>query len=256
MEIYIYAFFVGLIIGSFLNMLIYRLPIGMSLISLKRSICPHCNYKISWHENVPVLSFLLLKGRCSSCNNKISIIYPVVEIVTGLVTMLLLNKHQVNIEFGVLVASLFYVLIVLSFIDLKYKSVPDYLLIVAIILALIVGNTLDILIFMGGFLLLELITTFYIQNIKSKITKNKELESQRALGEGDIPIAGVIGGLLGIELGITAILFATAIALIPALYNLFLKKEIETPFIPFLTLGLFIVYITDTNIINLIFPQL
>ena len=137
MEIYIYAFFVGLIIGSFLNMLIYRLPIGISLISLKRSICPHCNYKISWHENVPVLSFLLLKGRCSSCNNKISIIYPVVEIITGLVTMLLLNKHQVNIEFGVLVASLFYVLIVLSFIDLKYKSVPDYLLIVAIILAFI-----------------------------------------------------------------------------------------------------------------------
>jgi leader peptidase (prepilin peptidase)/N-methyltransferase len=228
-------------------MLIHRLPIGISLINPGRSVCPQCNYEIKWYENLPVVSFLFLKGRCSNCSNSISIIYPIVEVVTGLVTVLLLSKHFINLDFGLVVA-LFYVLIVLSFIDFKHKSVPDYLLIVAIVLTLIIGNTIDTLVFMGGFLMLELITTFYIQNIKSKITKNTDLENQRALGEGDIPIAGVIGGLLGIQLGITAILFGAIIALIPALYNLFFKKEIETPFIPFLTLGLFIVYMTEVNI--------
>jgi leader peptidase (prepilin peptidase)/N-methyltransferase len=146
--------------------------------------------------------------------------------------------------------SLFYTLIVLSMIDLKYKAVPDYLLIIAVILTIIVGDLMNILIFAGGFALLELVITFYIQKVKAKITKNKDLETQSALGEGDIPIAGVIGGLLGIHLGISAIFLATLLALLPAIYNLILKKEIETPFIPFLSLGLFITLISDFNIFS------
>ena len=70
-------------------------------------------------------------------------------------------------------------------------------------------------------MLLELAITFYIQNIKAKITQNKELENQRALGEGDMPIVGVIGGLLGVQLGITAIFLAAVLALLPAIYNLY-----------------------------------
>ena len=85
---------------------------------------------------------------------------------------------------------------------------------------------------MGIFSLLELILTFYIQKIKSRITKNKRLESQSSLGKGDIPIAGVIGGLLGFQLGVSAIFLAAVLALFPALYNLISKDEIETPFIP------------------------
>jgi leader peptidase (prepilin peptidase)/N-methyltransferase len=143
---------------------------------------------------------------------------------------------------------LFYTLIVLSFIDLKYKAVPDYLLIIAIILTAIVGDLMDILIFAGGFVLLELVITFYIQNVKAKITKNKDLETQSALGEGDIPIAGVIGGLLGLQLGISAIFLAALLGLLLSIYNLLSKKEIETPFIPFLSLGLFITLISGLNI--------
>ncbi len=146
---------------------------------------------------------------------------------------------------------LFYVLIVLSFIDLKYKAVPDYLLILVIALSIIVGDFINILIFTGGFVLLELAITFYIQNIKAKITGNKELETQRALGEGDMPIAGVIGGLLGIQLGISAIFLAAILALLPAIYNLFSKNEVETAFIPFLSLGLFITLVTEFNLFSL-----
>ena len=143
---------------------------------------------------------------------------------------------------------LFYNLIVLSFIDFKYRAVPDYLLIIAVIIALLIGDLKNILLFAGGFVLLELFITFYIQNIKAKITKNKALESQAALGEGDIPIVAVIGGILGIHLGISAIFLAALLALLPALYNLISKKEIETAFIPFLSLGLFITLITEFNI--------
>tara|TARA_B110000211_G_scaffold82570_1_gene96686 strand:+ start:687 stop:1169 length:483 start_codon:yes stop_codon:yes gene_type:complete len=156
-----------------------------------------------------------------------------------------------NYELVVLV-TLFYILIVLSFIDLKHKEVPDYLLIISVILVLLVGDLSDLLLFAGGFALLELVVTFYIQNIKAKITKNKALENQSSLGDGDIPIAGVIGGLLGVELGLSAIFLAALLALVPAVYNLISNKEIETPFIPYLSLGLFITLSAKFNMFYLL----
>ena len=232
-------------------MLIHRLPSGVSLFKPLGSTCIHCKHSIKWHENIPVFSYLFLKGKCSNCSKPISIIYPLVELTTALVTLLLYMNYSPNWELIVTIA-LFYTLIVLSFIDLKYKAVPDYLLIIAVILTVIVGDLIDILIFAGGFVLLELVITFYIQNIKAKITKNKDLETQSALGEGDIPIAGVIGGLLGLHLGISAIFLAAMLGLLMSIYNLLSKKEIETPFIPFLSLGLFITFITGFNMFFLV----
>lgn len=249
MELYAIVFIIGLIFGSFLNVLIYRLPLEISLFKPLGSTCTHCNYRIKWYENIPVFSYLFLKGKCSNCSKPISIVYPLVELITALVTLLLYMNYWLNWEL-IATISLFYTLIVLSMIDLKYKAVPDYLLIIAVILTIIVGDLMNILIFAGGFALLELVITFYIQKVKAKITKNKDLETQSALGEGDIPIAGVIGGLLGVHLGISAIFLATLLALLPAIYNLILKKEIETPFIPFLSLGLFITLISDFNIFS------
>ncbi len=246
-ELYIIVFVIGLIFGSFLNMLIYRLPSGISLFKPLGSTCIHCKHSIKWHENIPVFSYLFLKGKCSNCSKPISIVYPLVELTTALVTLLLYMNYSPNWELIVTIA-LFYTLIVLSFIDLKYKAVPDYLLIIAVMLAVIIGDLIDILIFAGGFVLLELVITFYIQNVKAKITKNKDLETQSALGEGDIPIAGVIGGLLGLQHGISAIFMAAVVGLLLSIYNLLSKKEIETPFIPFLSLGLFITFISGFNI--------
>ena len=249
MELYVIVFIIGLIFGSFLNVLIYRLPLEISLFKPLGSTCIHCNYRINWYENIPVFSYLFLKGKCSNCSKSISIVYPLVELVTALVTLLLYMNYWLNWEL-IATISLFYTLIVLSMIDLKYRAVPDYLLIIAVILTIIVGDLKNILIFAGGFALLELVITFYIQNIKAKITKNKDLETQSALGEGDIPIAGVIGGLLGLHLGISAIFLATLLALLLSIYNLLSKKEIETPFIPFLSLGLFITFITGFNVFS------
>ena len=250
MGIYIVVFIIGLIFGSFLNVLIYRIPHGISLTNPVRSECPHCKHTIKWYENIPVVSYLILKGKCSNRAEHISIIYPIVEIITAVVTVILYNHYWFDVDL-MLTLALFYTLIVLSFIDFKYKAVPDFLLIIVVLLTLIVGDWKNTLIFMGGFVLLELILTFYIQSIKAKITKNKNLENQHALGDGDIPIAGVIGGLLGVKLGVSAIFLAAILAIIPAIYSSVKKQEIETPFIPFLSLGLFIVLITKFNLFTL-----
>ena len=250
MIIYLIILLIGLVFGSFLNVLIHRLPLSISLVNPLGSACPHCNNGIKWYENIPVFSYLALKGRCSNCSESISIIYPIVEIITAIVTLTIYSIFLLNWELIAIIA-LFYTLIVLSFIDLKYRAVPDYLLIIAVILAVVVGDIISVLMFTGGLFLLELIITFYIQNIKAKITGNKELETQRALGEGDMPIAGVIGGLLGIQLGVSAIFLAALLALLPAIYNLFSKKEMETAFIPFLSLGLFITLFSGFNLFSL-----
>ena len=146
MELYIIIFIIGLIFGSFLNMLIHRLPSGVSLFKPLGSTCIHCKHRIKWHENIPVFSYLFLKGKCSNCSKSISIVYPLVELSTALVTLLLYMNYWLNWELIVTIA-LFYTLIVLSLIDLKYKAVPDYLLIVAVILAILVGDLMYILIF-------------------------------------------------------------------------------------------------------------
>lgn len=239
MEIIIIIY--GLIIGSFLNVLIYRLPLEQSFFKPIRSNCTSCGYTIKWYENIPVLSYLYLKGRCSSCKDKISIVYPIVEVISALITYMILDKFGITIN-GFIVLFLFYILIVLSFIDFKYKAVPDYLLLLSLVVALFISdfNYKSMLIFTGGFVLLNFIITYYIQNIKSKIVKDEQLKEQTALGEGDIPIIAIIGGLLGLKLSIVAFFIAALSAIIPSLYNILFKKDIETPFIPFLVFGLFI----------------
>ncbi len=145
MELYIVIFVIGLIFGSFLNMLIHRIPSGISLFNPRGSTCTYCKHRIKWYENIPVISYLLIKGKCSNCSKPISIVYPFVEITTALVTLLLYMNSSLNSELVITIA-LFYTLIVLSIIDLKYKAVPDYLLIIAVMLTVIIGDLMDVLI--------------------------------------------------------------------------------------------------------------
>lgn len=248
------VFLFGAIWGSFLNMLIYRLPLGISLVNPKRSKCTTCNHTITWYENIPVISyFFILKGKCSACSEKISLIYPIVEILTAIVSLLLFLKLGIGLEFF-LSLLLFYNLIVLSFIDFKYKAVPDYLLLTALMFSYLFmsGEFFEALknsfLFAGGIALLELTVTFYIQNIKAKILKDESLKEQKSMGDGDIPIFAIIGAVLGIKMGLVAIFLAALFAIIPSLINIFLKKDTQMPFIPFLTLGLFVVYVFQSTI--------
>lgn len=148
-----------------------------------------------------------------------------------------------------------YVLIVLSFIDLKYKAVPDYLLLIVFILSFfatnfsIIESFKNAFLFAGAFVLLNFVITFYIQNIKSKLLKDESLKTQEALGEGDIPIIAMLGIILGISGGVFAIFLAAFFAIIPSIYSNFVKKDIQTPFIPYLVLGFFTEYFFDLETI-------
>lgn len=240
----------GLIIGSFLNVLIYRLPLGISILNPKRSFCTSCEIQIKWYENIPILSYVFLKAKCASCGVKISYVYPIVELISTIVTYMLFLKLGINYEFYIILL-LIYILIVLSFIDFTYKAVPDYLLVIVLVISFFINNFSfkDALLFAGGFVLLNFFITYYIQNIKSVITKNEYLREQTALGEGDIPIVTLIGGILGIQLGLVAIFLSSIFAIVPAIYNSVAKNDIETPFIPFLVLGLLCCYFFDKQIL-------
>lgn len=125
----------GLVWGSFLNVVIYRLPRGQSLVRPPSS-CPRCGKRIRAYDNIPVLSFLLLRGRCRSCGARISPVYPVVEILTALCFFLLYNQYSLSLHFfaSCLFAS---ALIALGFIDYFHQILPDEITLPGLLLALL-----------------------------------------------------------------------------------------------------------------------
>ena len=243
----IVVFFLGALIGGVLNRLILQLPLEKPVAF---SYCNNCSSLGHWKYKIPLVSFILLKAQCPSCKEKLSIQTFCVELLTASLSLLLFINSQINWAFPILLL-LFYVLIVLAFIDLKYKAVPDYLLLSALLLSFIV-TPFDLLealknacIFAGAFALLEFVMTFYIQNVKARLNKDESLVEQRALGEGDIPVLALIAVLLGLYPAMVAIFLAAFFAIIPAL---FLKNRgSEIPFIPYLLLGLVIEYLFEIS---------
>ena len=252
----VFSFIFGLCFGSFLNVLILRLPLNQSI--LTRSACPNCKHTIYWYHNIPLFSYLFLRGTCAYCKTKISFEYFLVEFITALITLAIYLKLGLTQE-TIFMCLLSYVLITLSFIDLKYKAVPDYLLLIVLIISFfaselsIIETFKNAFLFSGAFVLLNFIITFYIQNIKSKIVKDESLKAQVALGEGDIPIIAMIGIILGVNNGMFAIFLAAFFAIIPSIYSNFIKKDIQTPFIPYLVLGFFTEYFFDLQTIIKVF---
>jgi len=248
LELYsIFVFIFGAIIGSFLNVVIYRVPKCESIIT-PRSHCTNCQKTIVWYHNIPIVSFIILAGRCKYCDEKYSMQYFFIEVLSALVALALFLKIGVSLEYFLILA-LFYTLLVLSFIDLEYKAVPDWILLLVLIFGFsyIHNDFLNSIkygfIFAGAFVILDFIITFYIQNIKSKILKDETLKTQKALGEGDLPVIAVIGAVLGLSSGLIAIFLAALFAIIPSIYNNAKKNERQTAFIPYLSLGFFIEYI-------------
>jgi len=248
LELYsIFVFIFGAIIGSFLNVVIHRVPKGESIIT-PRSHCTNCQKTIVWYHNIPIISYIVLGGKCKYCDKKFSMNYFFVEVLSALITLALFYKIGFSLEYFLILA-LFYTLLVLSFIDLEYKAVPDWILLLVLIFGFsyIYNEFLDSIkygfIFAGAFVILDFFITFYIQNVKSRILKDETLKTQKALGEGDLPVIAVIGAVLGLSSGLIAIFLAALFAIIPSLYNNIKNNEKQTAFIPYLSLGFFIEYI-------------
>lgn len=227
----------GLCIGSFLNVAIIRLPKNES-INLPASHCPLCLHPLAWYHNVPLFSWIFLRGKCAFCRSHISFQYPLVELSSAFLYAFI-YFHLANTLQALLIASVFALLLALSIIDLRYKAVPDALSLPALVLAFCTGDPLvslqNGLLFMGAFAFLR----FFVSALAKK----------EVMGEADIIIAGIIGALLGIKLGLAAIYISAVIALI--VFMIIRKKGYELAFIPFLALGLLLTWLFKTPILHI-----
>lgn len=185
----IFAFIIAICIGSFLNVVILRAFTRESIV-LPPSKCPKCHEQIKWYDNMPILSFLLLRGKCRSCKEPISFQYPIVELVTGLSFIFILLKMGPTVDtiFILIIAALS---IVISVTDIKEKVVFDShtiaFIVVALVFNLIKGTIVNSLIGLAfGAIIMEIIARLGFLFVK-----------KRAFGEGDTFIAAGIGTLVG-----------------------------------------------------------
>jgi len=262
------AFVLGLLLGSFLNVVILRIPKGESVV-FGASHCTTCGEKLKpWH-NIPLFSWLFLRGKCAYCQSHISIQYPLIELSSGFIFLIIANKFGLQLP-TFFIALCFLMLLALSVIDLRYKMVPDSLNLLAILFAIIgawnisgvITNLENALLFAGGFTLLRFALSYYLTSsvyragLKTKTSWNKNYDRTpfvEAMGEGDIMVAATMGALLGVKLGLVAI-FVSALLALPVMLLVLnkSKEEQRVPYVPFLALASFIVYIYDTPILDYI----
>lgn len=223
-------FFLAIIsacVGSFFNVLIHRVPRAEDFVYVP-SHCTKCNHKLKpWH-NIPIFSWIFLKGKCYFCYEKISARYPLVEFISMTITLLVFYKHGFNYE-SALISFVFAFLLVLSAIDIDYHAIPDSINLLALSISFFTQPFLDSL--LGALILtgtLTLIRFYASYSFKKEV-----------MGEGDIIIAATMGALLGYELGLLA-LFLTPLISIP-----FQIKFKELPFVPFLSISTFIIFYFD-----------
>ncbi len=241
----ILSILLGLCLGSFLNVCIYRLPLGKSIIS-PPSHCPSCEKALRFYDNIPVLSYLVLAGRCRWCSQKISWRYPAVEILVATVSFSLFIRYGLTYQYCLLLVFLL-ALVVVSFIDLEHQIIPDSISIPGIAAGLAASFLLahtsfaDSLIgAAGGGLALFAVAYLY------------ELAAGRAgMGGGDIKLLAMIGAWMGWK-ALPMIVFLSSLsgALIGFVYLAFSRKGMRAriPFGPFLSLGTIIYLFFGRNI--------
>lgn len=231
---YILAFIFGAVVGSFLNVCIYRLPKNVSIV-FPPSHCPVCDYKIRWYDNIPILSYLFLRGKCRSCGSPISAQYPVVEGLNGLLTMFLFMRFGLSFAFAVLFLFCC-AMVVITFIDLEHQIIPDVISLPGIVIGFIFSffipqlgwlNSLLGILFGGGSL-------YLVAYLYHKFT------GKEGMGGGDIKLLAMMGAFFGWK-AIPFIIFVSSLvgSIIGVTVMLAQKKDskLAIPFGPFLAMG-------------------
>ena len=235
-EIVIIVFIFGAMIGSFLNVVIYRIPKGESIV-FPSSKCQSCQNALKWWHNIPIFSWLFLRGKCYFCKEKISAQYPIVEFLTGVIFVALYFKLGL-VWYLPFVAASFAALLALVMIDFKYMAVPDIVNFAALIFALVQPEFLMVLLYAsiaaGGLYLIGLLSSL--------------IARKQAMGGADVIVAGTMGALLGFPNFFVALFLSALLAMIPAL----VWRDKGVPFVPFLALATFIVYLYDTQATQLL----
>ena len=238
----------GAIWGSFANVCIYRLPKNKEII-IQSSFCPNCKKKIQWYDNIPILSFIFLFGRCRKCNKLISPRYPTVELL-GVISF-----FSIYLNFGLTITTLLLMIlaiffIIIFFIDLKYFIIPDSLTFPLMIIGFVKSfdpnlntsifpNYLNSLIGgIFGYLIIWLIIYFY-----------KRIRRKEGMGLGDAKLLAAIGFWFGWVSVPFIIFISSAVALIltiPSLINQTRKMSSKIPFGPYIIVGC-IFYVLFSN---------
>ena len=232
----LFVFIFGTLIGSFLNVVIYRIPKNES-IAFPASKCQSCQTPLKWYHNIPIFSWLFLGGKCGFCKDPIAKQYPIVEFITGLIFVALFMKLGLVWYFP-FVAFSFAALFALVMIDFKYMAVPDSINFAALLLALVQPDFLNALMYAaiaaGGLYLIGLLSSV--------------LARKQAMGGADVIVAGTMGALLGFPNFFVALFLSALLAMIPAL----IWRDKGVPFVPFLALATFLVYLYDTQATQLL----
>lgn len=220
------VFLLGLIIGSFISAITYRIPKKIDFIK-GRSFCDSCKKKLAWYDNIPLFSFLLYKGKSRCCEKKISIRYPLIELVSviGAVVAWLFFG---NLAFVIL----FFLTLCIFIIDLEHQIIPDELTWIILLLGLIANSQSPMTVLFSAFFLSLLLLFLHL------ITKG------RGMGLGDVKLAVALGLWLGLEKGIIWLILAFIIGGIVASILLLLKKaklKTKIAFGPFLIIAFWLI---------------
>ena len=250
-KLYLIIFFIfGSIMGSFYHALATRLSNGLSIVK-PASHCEKCKHTLKWYELIPIVSYLIQKGKCRQCNSKMPISYLLMEICTGLLFAVCYHVFDSPLEIAkaiVFVSSL--IIIIIS--DIEYMIILDEVLIISIA-GIIILNIVDIGFYEASIKVLCGAGAFATMLLIKKL--GDFMFKQDSLGGGDIKLMFLIGLVIGYDMAICNIFFATFIAFPIALFLLLTKKDNIIPFGPFLSMAAILLYIwgiSFTDIINFI----
>ena len=228
-------FLFGLCIGSFLNVCIYRLPASKSIVNPSRSVCPSCNQPIRYYDNIPIFSYLWLKGRCRHCSTRIPVRYAVVEVMTGGVAVAVLLAFGLTLE-GLIYFAFISALIVITYIDIDHKIIPDIITLPGIPIGLIASFALPAVGFKdaivgllaGGGSLWLVAWIYYL------------LTRKDGMGGGDIKLLAMMGTIIGLKGVIFTIFMSSAVGTLVGITLMIVKgkdMKFAVPFGPFLSIG-------------------
>jgi leader peptidase (prepilin peptidase)/N-methyltransferase len=243
----IIVFIFGAVIGSFLNVCIYRIPRSKS-IAKPNSFCPSCEKPIKYYDNIPIVSYILLGGKCRHCNTKISMRYPFIELMTAVVFLMISRRWGLSYESFI---QMFFVslLIVISVIDYDFQIIPDILSIGGLVLGLLIAFVRPGFRFMDAFygVLLGGGVLFVIAYGYQLIMKRE------GMGGGDIKLLAMIGAFTGLKGVIFSLIGGSIMGTLVGIPLMLIKKEntkYAIPFGPFLSLAAFFYLFIGTNIVQ------
>jgi len=247
-KLYLIIFFIfGSVMGSFYHVLATRLSNGLSIVK-PASHCEKCKHILKWYELIPIISYIIQLGKCRKCKTKLPISYFLMEICTGILFAVCYHVFDTPLEITIaiiFVSSL--IIIIIS--DIEYMIILDEVLIVAIT-SIILLDIIDIGLYETSIKVLSGAGAFVTMLLIKKL--GDAMFKQESLGGGDIKLMFLIGLVIGYEMSICNIFFATFIAFPIALFLLVAKKDNIIPFGPFLSMSAILLYIWGINFTDII----